>query len=130
MAFIKDDELGLPGFEPVDDVISAPAVLRPLKRSIITSSSRLAWSGKCVVVDDDEVEGCSSELGELTLFTTFPIPDGNSVLEWAVRGNLVNPNVNDSHRADDENTINVALLMSDAGEVNRYLGLAGAGFHE
>lgn len=130
MTFIKDDELGLPGFESSHDVVSATPSLRPLKRSIITSSSGLAWSGKCVVVDDDEVEGCSSELGELTLFTTFLIPDGNGVLEWAVRGNLVNPNVNDSHRADDENTIDVALLVSDACKVDGYLRLACPRFHE
>ena len=130
MAFIKDDELGLPGFEPVDDVISAPSVLRPLKRSIITSSSGLAWSGKCVVVDDDEVEGCSSELGELTLFTTFLIPDGDGVLEWTMHVDFIDPHIDDSHGADDQDSIDAALLMSDAGEVDRHLGFARARLHQ
>ena len=130
MAFIEDDKLRLPSFELVDDVVAATSILRPLKRSIITSSSGLAWSRKCIVVDDDEVEGCSSELGELTLFTTFPIPDSDGVLEGAVRGNFIDPDVNNRHRADDEDSIDVALLMSDTCEVDRYLRLACPRFHE
>ena len=130
MALIQDNKLRLPSLEFSHDVISSSSLRRADRRAIISSSSDLAWSGKSIVVDDDEVERSASELWEVTLFPTFPIPDGDGVVEWAMGGNLIDPHIDDGHGADYEHSTHAALLMSNASEVNGNLGLPRSGFHE
>ena len=130
MALIQDNKLRLPSLEFSHDVISAASFGGPDRRAIIPSSSDLAWSGKSVIVDDDEVERSASKLWEVTLFPTFSIPDSDGVVEGTVGGNLIDPHIDDGHGADYEHSTHAALLMSNAGEIDGDFGLPRSGFHE